>query len=58
MNNLTCESGKQVLDLLKIASENIGRVQSEMKSDIDFLLIAQPIDAVISYIERNHIEIP
>lgn len=58
MNNLTCKSGDEVLGLLKVASKRVGELQSKFEKYIDFLMIAQPIDAVISYIENNDIKIP
>lgn len=57
INNMTCESGKQVLDLLKIASSNASKLQTKL-SICEFQNIAQPIDAVINYIEHNNITIP
>lgn len=57
INNMTCESGEQVLAFLKIASSNASKLQTELSIG-EFQNIAQPIDAVISYIERNNIIIP
>ena len=58
INNMTCDSGDKVLDLLKKASAAVGRVQSDFKNELDFLMIAQPLDAVITYLENNDIKVP
>lgn len=57
INNLTCSSGEMARELLKMASNAIGNVQSKL-NETEFLTIAQPIDAVISYLDNNKIKIP